>query len=184
MILDPGSYVISSAVMKTHGSVIATLSLKNIVFGAPIKDPGFTLYDTDIRFSSRAVESKPGTVSDKRPIHGGGIHGVNYNMYHLARRLYPDLALIDGFEGMEGNGPTMGTPVDHRVCVASTDWLAADRVGVELMGIDFSTIGYLNYCAQAGMGNADMEKIEIVGEKLTDHIRTYKLPDNIDRMLT
>jgi uncharacterized protein (DUF362 family) len=183
MILDPASYVISSAVMKTHISVVATLSLKNIVFGAPIKDLGFSLYNEDIRFSSRAVESKPGTVSDKRPIHGGGTHGVNYNMYCLARRLYPDLALIDGFEGMEGNGPTQGTPVSHRVCVASTDWLAADRIGVELMGIDFSKIGYLNYCALAGMGNADPDKINIVGENLKDHIRTYKLPDNIESQL-
>jgi uncharacterized protein (DUF362 family) len=44
-----------------------------------------------------------------------------------------------------------GTPVDHRVCVASTDWLAADRVGIELMGIDFANVGYLNYCAQSNM---------------------------------
>jgi hypothetical protein len=31
--------------------------------------------------------------------------GIN-NMYALTFRLHPDLAVIDGFEGMEGNGPT------------------------------------------------------------------------------
>jgi uncharacterized protein (DUF362 family) len=91
--------------------------------------------------------------------------------------------VIDGFEGMEGNGPNSGTPVDHRVCVASTDWLAADRVAVELMGVDFSKIGYLNYCAQAGLGMADLGKIEIVGENLKDHIKPYKLHDNIEKQL-
>jgi uncharacterized protein (DUF362 family) len=48
---------------------------------------------------------------------------------------------------MEGNGPIDGTPVDHRVCVASTDWFAADRVAVELMGLDFEKVGYLNFVA-------------------------------------
>ena len=64
---------------------------------------------------------------------------------------------------MEGDGPTNGTPVPHRVCVVGTDWLAADRVAVELMGINFAKIGYLNYCAGAGLGEANLKKIEILG---------------------
>jgi uncharacterized protein (DUF362 family) len=183
VILNPDSYVVSVARIKTHSVVGASLSLKNIVFGAPIKDPGFTLYSEDIRFSSLVKESKPGTKSDKRPIHGSGFHAVNFNMALLAQRLHPDLAIIDGYEGMEGNGPTLGTAIDHRICVASQDWLAADRVGIELMGIDFSKIGYLNHCAQMGLGIADLSKIEIVGETLKDHIKQYKLHENFDKQL-
>ena len=97
--------------------------------------------------------------------------------------MHPHLALIDGFEGMEGNGPNSGTPVDHRVCVASTDWLAADRVAIELMGIDFAKVGYLNFCNQTGMGIGDLSKIEIIGETLSNHIKHYKLSDNIDKQL-
>lgn len=177
------TYLMSVARMKTHGTVLATLSLKNIVFGAPIKDLGFTLYSEDKRFSPKAVESSKGTVSYKRLLHGGGVHGVNYNIYSLAQQLHPHLALIDGFEGMEGNGPTLGTPIDHRVCVVSQDWLAADRVAIELMGIDFAKVGYLNFCAETGLGVADLNKIEIVGESIANHIKTYRLPDNIDNLL-
>jgi len=32
-------------------------------------------------------------------------------------------------------------PVQHGVRVVSQDWLAADRVAVELMGIDFANVG-------------------------------------------
>jgi uncharacterized protein (DUF362 family) len=183
LLLDPDSYVVSVARMKTHSVVGASLSLKNIVFGAPVKDPGFTLYSEDIHFSPKAKESKPGTRSDKRPIHGSGFHAVNYNMAILAQRLHPDLALIDGYVGMEGNGPTLGSPIEHGICVAGQDWLATDRVGIELMGIDFSKIGYLNYCTQMGLGVADLNKIEIVGEKLHDHIKHYKLHNNFDKQL-
>jgi len=173
VLLSPDSYIVSVAKLKTHDRAIATLSLKNIVFGAPVKDKGFGF----------GKDRKEGTKSDKSIVHGSGYRGINYNLYALAPRLHPNLAVIDGFEGMEGNGPNSGTPVDHRVCVVSTDWLAADRVGVELMGIDFANIGYLNYCAQTGLGIADLNKIEIVGESISKHKKTYKLSDNIEKQL-
>jgi len=173
LLLDQNNFVVSVARMKTHDRVIATLSLKNIVLGAPIKDKGF----------SWSPSRKPGTVNDKPIVHGSGYRGLNYNLYALSGRLHPHLAVIDGFEGMEGNGPNRGTPVDHRVCVASLDWFAADRVGIELMGIDFAKVGYLNFCAQAGMGPADISKISIVGEKISDHIKPYKLSDSLEKQL-
>lgn len=173
MLLSPGSYVVSVARMKTHDRIIATLSLKNIVFGAPIKDMGFAW----------GPNRKEGAKIDKPIVHGGGYRGINYNLFSLARQLHPDLALIDGFEGMQGNGPNNGTPVDHRVCVVSPDWLAADRVAVELMGIDFAKIGYLNYCAQANMGVADLSRIEIIGEPVSKHIKSYELSKNIESQL-
>ncbi|MBZ0256924.1 DUF362 domain-containing protein, partial [bacterium] len=93
LLLDPDTFVISAAVMKTHDRVVATLSLKNIVFGAPIKDQGF-------RWGNG---SKPGAKNDKPIAHGGGYRGVNFNLFALSRRLHPDLAVIDGYQGMEGN---------------------------------------------------------------------------------
>ncbi|HQG76577.1 MAG TPA: DUF362 domain-containing protein [Bacteroidales bacterium] len=173
MLLDPGSFIVSVARMKTHDRVIATLSLKNIVLGAPVKDAGFTY----------GPGRKPGARNDKPIVHGSGIRGINYNIFALAGRLHPHLAVIDGFEGMEGNGPGNGTPVDHRICVASTDWLAADRVGIELMGIDFSKVGYLNYCSQANMGTASLESIEVLGERISGHRRKYRLHDNYNSQL-
>jgi uncharacterized protein (DUF362 family) len=173
VLLDPDSFIVSVARMKTHDRVVATLSLKNIVFGAPIKDLGF----------SWSPSRKAGTVNDKPIAHGGGFRGINYNLFALSQQLHPHLSVIDGFEGMEGNGPNDGTPVDHRVCVASTDWLAADRVAVELMGIDFAKVGYLNYCASAGRGVADLNKIGIIGESISNHKRSYKMSDNFSDQL-
>jgi uncharacterized protein (DUF362 family) len=173
LLLDSNNYIISAAKLKTHDRVVATLSLKNIVVGAPIKDAGF-------RWGPGA---KPGAKNDKPLTHGNGFRGINYNLYALAPRLHPHLSVIDGYEGMEGEGPVSGSPVNQRVCVVSTDWLAADRVGVELMGIDFAQVGYLNYCGQTGMGETDLEKIQILGPSLKDHARTYKLARNIDQQL-
>jgi hypothetical protein len=49
------------------------------------------------------------------------------------------------------------------------------------MGIDFARIGYLNHCASMGMGVSDLNRIEIKGENLKDHIKKYRLPDNFER---
>lgn len=173
LLLDPDSYVISAAKLKTHDRIVATLSLKNIVFGAPIKDAGF-------RWGKNRT---PGAVNDKPIAHGSGFRAINYNLFDLARRLGPDLAVIDGYDGMQGNGPVGGTLVEHRVCIASTDWLAADRIGVELMGIDFAKVGYLNYCWRGGLGEADLGRIEVLGARVADHIRQYKLSTNIEKQL-
>ena len=165
LLMDRNNFIISATKPKTHDTVVTTLSLKNIVMAAPLKS---------------ALDGR--WRSDKRLVHGGGVRAINFNLASLAPRLHPDLAVIDGYEGMEGNGPIRGTRVDHRICVVSQDWLAADRVAIELMGIDFATVGYLNYCAQfGGLGEANLERIEILGPALKDHVRKYRLADNIDR---
>ena len=173
MMMDRNNFVMSVARMKTHDRVVATLSLKNVVFGAPIKDPGY----------GWGPDRKQGAVSDKPIAHGNGIRGINFNLFNIAYHIRPDLAFIDGYEGMEGDGPNNGTPVDHRICVAGFDWLAVDRVGVELMGVNPANIGYLTYCSDAGMGQYDISKIEIVGEKLANYIKPYKLSKNKEKQL-
>ena len=173
LLLDPKSFIISAAKLKTHDRVVATLSLKNIVVGAAVKDPGY-------RWGPGA---KPGAKSDKAACHGSGFRAINYNLFALAQRLHPHLAVIDGYDGMEGNGPINGTAVNHRVAVVSSDWLAADRLALELMGIDFANVGYLNFCADAGLGQANLKKIEVVGETPARHVKPYKLAENIDAQL-
>ena len=168
MLMDPkNNFVISAAKLKTHDLVGVTLSLKNIVVGSGIKDSGAGLNR----------QGSGGGRSDKPIMHGGGTYGINYNIFSLSAKLHPDLAVIDGYEGMEGTGPVNGTPISQKVCIASMDWLAADRVGAELMGVDFSKIGYLSYCAKAGdRGQADLGKILIVGPPVKDYAKKYQLP--------
>lgn len=166
-LLDPDTFVISSAMLKTHNSVVATMSVKNMVLGAPLHSaPGDSFW------------------SDKRKFHVG-VRPMNLNMLIVAQQLRPHwgVAVIDGFEGMEGAGPTQGTPVDSRVAVASTDFVAADRVGLELMGINPDWVGYLNYCGQSGVGQFDLSKIEVLGPPISSVQKKYKLSPEIEREL-
>ena len=84
-------------------------------------------------------------------------------MFHLAQEIWPDLGMIDGFEAMEGNGPVGGTPVDAKVALASLDPLALDTLATKIMGFDPSKIPYLTAMAEAGMGQGDLAKVQVLG---------------------
>jgi uncharacterized protein (DUF362 family) len=167
-LLDPEAYIISSAILKTHNTVVATLSIKNMALGAPLHSP---------RKDSQHW-------NDKRLYHGG-VRQTHVDIALTAQRLHPcwGAAVLDGWEGMKGDGPGNGTPVPSRVAIASTDYVAADRVGVEVMGINPEWIGYLGFCAQAGIGHADLSKIEIRGTKLGEVTSKYQMHKDIEREL-
>ncbi len=167
-LLDPDAFVISAGPMKTHNVVIATLSIKNMTLGAPLK-------------------SKKGETprwNDKRIYHGG-VRQTHYDMMLTAQRMKANwgAAVIDGFEGMEGNGPSSGTPVESRLAIASPDFVAADRIGIECMGINPDWMGYIQYCGKTGVGNFERDKIEVRGVTVESVVKKYQLHGDLDREL-
>jgi uncharacterized protein (DUF362 family) len=157
---DPDAFIIGAAMLKSHNYAVITASVKNMVLGAP--------------------------ASSDKVLYHAGFHLVHYNMVVTAQAMQPywGLAVIDGHEGMEGSGPVMGTPVASRLAIASTDFVAADRVGVECMGVDPTWVGYLRYCGQVGLGNYDLQKIDIRGAGTASVRKQYRLAGDVDRQLT
>ncbi len=154
--LDPDIYLISLAPMKTHNYVFVTLSLKNVLMASPLND-----YKTNDK----------GLMHQAPPARHDLLH---FNMFHLAREVWPDLAVIDGFEGMEGNGPAWGTPIASKVALASRDPLAADITATRVMGYDPGMVNYLAAMAEAGMGQGDPDKIRLLGTPLDQCLCKYK----------
>ena len=142
------NFIVSLAMLKTHDCVIITESLKNIVVGSLVD-------------------------GDKSKIHQG-YPAQNIDLFKIASLIPAKLAVIDGFEGMEGNGPVGGNPVNMRVSLSSCDFVSADAVGATLMGFDPLSIGYLYYAHQFKLGCADLKDIQIIGEDPKTHIRSFK----------
>lgn len=155
--LDPNVYIISAACMKTHDRVLTTLSLKNIILAAPLND-----YKNNDKHLTHMTSGR-----SKNTI-------LHYNMFHLAQEIYPDLGIIDGFIGMEGEGPTRGTPYESKVALASVDALALDILGNKIMGFDPGQILYLNAMAEAGMGQSDLAQMNLIGASLEQCQCHYK----------
>jgi uncharacterized protein (DUF362 family) len=170
MLLDQANnFIISACMLKTHDRVLCTMGIKNIVVGSALKVAGGG-------FGGRTMgQGAFNSNNDKNIIHGDGYRGINVNIAMLAPMLHPSLTVIDGYEGMEGNGPLGGSPVDHKVCVASLDYMAADVVGASLMGVNPADLGYLNYLSTAAVGEWDVNKMDIIGEPIAKLAKKYQL---------
>ena len=88
------------------------------------------------------------------------------NLVRLARLIPPHIGVIDGFIGMEGNGPVRGNEKHLGAAIASTDFVAADAVCAKVMGFEPMEVSYLYYGHQLGLGTAKLDDIEIVGESI------------------
>lgn len=92
-----------------------------------------------------------------------------------------DLCVIDMFHAMEGQGPAFGDIVEMGLVLAGADVVAVDSVCEALMGFDPMEIELTRIAHERGIGIADLNQIEIVGEKIENHKRSFKranpLPD-------
>ena len=110
------------------------------------------VYNALMSFKSEIERDIRGKRILLKPNMHQGATGINFNMFQLAKNVLTEFTVIDGVVGMEGNGPTGGTPVEQGVVVAGPDVVAVDRIGIELMEIDYGDVGYLQWCSNAGIG--------------------------------
>jgi uncharacterized protein (DUF362 family) len=158
------AYVVSVGRMKTHCWVIVTLAIKNLAIGS--------IYHPDRQ--SQAVDVGPGDLSHQP-------HPLNLTLARLYQANPPDLAVLDGVAGMEGNGPTGGTPVASGIAVAGTDALAVDLVASGLMGFDYRTVGYLWYLSE--LAGLSLDEIDVVGEDPVKCVTRYRPHDRFPELL-
>jgi uncharacterized protein (DUF362 family) len=119
LVLD-ADYYVNVPKMKTHVRCGVTLSLKN--------QQGLCDYE------------------QKRNNHKGG---VDEPLGELGKILRPRLIVLDGIEGMEGNGPTHGKRNSPGVFAVGTDPVEFDTVVAQVMGYRPDEVPMLSYAATA-----------------------------------
>lgn len=137
------SAIISAAKLKTHMSTGVTLGMKNMFGLLPDKFKG--------------------------KFHAKGISKVIVDINTV---LKPALTVIDGFVGMEGRGPSGGTPVKMDLIITGKDVVGTDATACRVMGFEPMEIAHIRKAYQKGLGSA--YDIEILGSKLEDVARVFK----------
>lgn len=86
----------------------------------------------------------------------------------------PDLFIMDAVVGMEGNGPASPDLRDIGQILAADNAVALDTVVAAMMGCDPGQLRFLQKAKETGLGNPELNGIEIIGElrKIPD----FKLP--------
>jgi uncharacterized protein (DUF362 family) len=112
--------------------------------------------------ASMTLKNFYGFLGGRRNVFHQDINGI---ISELAQLLKPTLCVLDGTVSMMTNGPTGGSLSDlkeTRTLVVSTDPVAADAVGVELLGRSLADIPYLRMAEKAGAGLADYRRLKPV----------------------
>ncbi|MGA1198737.1 MAG: DUF362 domain-containing protein [Candidatus Latescibacterota bacterium] len=95
---------ISVAVAKTHDVCVVTLALKNMIMGTLRKEDRVKMH---------------GFMSHKERLRPQESQAININLIRVAKYLTPDISIIDGTVGLQGNGPDGTDAVNLGVAAAS-----------------------------------------------------------------
>ncbi|HZW82370.1 MAG TPA: DUF362 domain-containing protein, partial [Candidatus Deferrimicrobium sp.] len=98
---------------------------------------------------------------------------------HLACGI--NLNILDGIIGMEGAGPTAGNPKELGYLLMSADALALDRVAIEMIGLDLTQVPILRQAESLKVGEADLDRIEVVGDTKEIPRVDFQIPASVNR---
>ncbi len=140
-------FIIGVPLLKTHMTTNITIGMKNMMGVLPQRE--------------------------KWKMHMSGLHQALVDLNLLVK---PDLVVVDGIVGMQGLGPTIGSPVQMDLVLASRDVVAVDTVGSAVMGFALEEIEHLVLAGKDGLGTNNLDEIEVRGEKIEDVARPFKRP--------
>jgi uncharacterized protein (DUF362 family) len=141
--------VVSMPKLKTHHWVGVTLSLKNMFGVVPGVKYGWP----------------------KNLLHWRGIHNSIVDINVAVR---PGFAIVDGIEGMEGDGPLNGETVKSGVVIMGDNLTAVDATGARIMGIYPERVSYLQMMLRHG-GTVSENRIAQWGENIAEVRRDFKV---------
>lgn len=127
-----------------------------------------TCAGTDV---SCALKNMKGVMSDgdKKAFHR---IGLNWAVSDLNRVVKQHFIMVDGIRASE----LMFRPVDLGIIMAGTDPVAVDSVAVHIMGHDPKKIDHIRIAGEQGLGQIELDKINVVGESIDSVRISIKLP--------
>jgi uncharacterized protein (DUF362 family) len=126
-----------------------------------------------------AIKNLHGIVSDYDKL-----YRHCYRELALARKLTDllrirriDLNVMDALVAQEADHATEGRPVEMGLILASTDAVALDAVASAVMGLVPDEVDTTRLAGEAGLGEADLGNIEVVGESIESVRRPFARAD-------
>ena len=150
--MNEADAIIDFCKLKSHGMLGMSAAVKNL-FGTI---PGLKKPEVHYKFQNDAE------FADML---------VDLNEYFK-----PRLAICDAVVGMEGNGPTAGTPRQIGAIIASKSTYYADVVGAELIGMNIDGLPTLQAAYERGFAPASSKNLRVYGDIRALTVDDFKAP--------
>jgi len=105
-------------------------------------------------------------------------HGITESILDIHNTLRPGFAIIDGIEGMEGDGPLHGELIRSGVIIMGSSLTAVDATAARVMGVYPEKIDYLMHMLGYG-GTINEGRIKQLGEKIEDVHQDFRVLDHM-----
>ena len=99
--------------------------------------------------------------------------GLDRGIVDLNRLMKPGFTVVDGLVGMQGTHEDQTDRVPLGIIIAGSDVVAVDTVCGAVMGFDIDQILHIKLAAEAGLGVANLNQIDVRGEKIEDVKRPF-----------
>ena len=116
----------------------------------------------------------PGALKAKLHAISGNPETFNRLLVDIYALRVPDLIIVDGVLGMEGNGPASVELRNVGKILAADNGVAVDAVIASMMGVLPEQVPLLVFATEKGLGSHDLKDIEITGA--ADPVPNFKLP--------
>lgn len=133
--------------IKVHATATVTMALKNIAMSYPA---------ADYYGHPRGLCKKPHRFFDD-------MHSF---IAAMAKRFPIHLAINVGHPAMVGYGPIGGHVFETGMVIASTDPVAADVVGAQMLGFEAQAVRHLWEAGRLGLGETDVDRMEFPAMKI------------------
>jgi uncharacterized protein (DUF362 family) len=100
--------------------------------------------------------------------------GLDRGIVDLNRVMRPHLTVVDGLVGRAGTHTRDEDRVALNCVVAGTDVVAVDAVCATIMGFDVDDILHVRLADEAGLGEADIDRIQVYGERIATVARPFQ----------
>lgn len=100
----------------------------------------------------------------------------------LALFVKPGLTVVDGIEGMEGEGPSSGKPVRSDILLISKNVFNLDLAAAEFIGLKAEQVPTVLESAERGLCVGDIKKLDFYGSNKEITRVPYKLPKTIKQL--
>ncbi len=94
----------------------------------------------------------------------------------LATVLMPHMTVVDGYNGMEGLGPSGGEPIKSNFAVASFSAMGADVISCKLMGLNAEEVPHLKIISERNKMPIRVEDYNVITESYEKLIHPYQKP--------
>lgn len=149
-------------VFKRFTAVRAPLDADVIIALPKLKTHQFMFYTGAVKLLYGFL---PGLVKAEYHLHAGRSQDTFADLLLDIHDTFPPaLAIMDAVVGMEGNGPTYGTPRPVGLILASPSCTALDFVMADLIGLNPTIVPTVRAAVRRGSGPARLEDITLFGE--------------------